>query len=773
MSTSLVSAVVARRPLAAAIGLVLSGSVSMFANAEDAPRQLSKVVTQADATDNTDIKIDKASSPKLTAPLLDTPQTIAVISKEVLAQQGVGTLSAALRNTPGITMQLGENGNTAAGDTFSLRGSSTQTNIFVDGMRDLGAVTRDTFNVEQIEVVKGPAGADTGRGIIAGYVNLVSKAPTLDSYTTASASWNTANNERVTGDTNVALGSHSALRLNVMGQDGQVAGRDYIKNKSWGVAPSFAAGLGTDTRVYVYGMHTQQDNIPDGGVPTIGLQGFYNAAFAAGGANAGVTPAAVDSRGYYGRYDDFEKIRADLFTVRIDHDFGNDVTLHNNSRYGKNRMQRILTGIGYNATTGGLIVTSPDPAAWQVLRTRQGTFQNNEIITNQTNLTAAFKTGVLQHSLSSGVEFIREQQYTPTYTGLGTLPNANLYHPDREDAFTDVYGPRPGGAYSRGSTNTVAAYVFDTVQFTEQWRLNAGVRVERYNTAFDQVQLSTAAAQPSLPVGTPIPTSLSKDGNLLSWRLGLIYKPVANGTFYVSYATAKTPPGSANFTLNSTLNSDGKTLNVNNPNLDPQNSTNIEVGTKWDVLDTRLGITLAVYRSDNDNVIGELDASTNSVTQYGKQRVQGAELNVVGNLTDAWQLTAGVAYTDTEVVEGAATGNNAQGASLRWTPPWSGTLWTSYRLPYGFDIGAGAIYMGKQQRVVDPTVNLSTSNMPYIPSYWVVDAMAGYELSKHAKLQLNVYNLFDKTYIATLNNSGARYVPGAPRQAQLTLSVQF
>ena len=176
-----------------------------------------------------------------------------------------------------MTFLLGENGNTATGDSIFMRGFDTQGSIFIDGIRDLGTVTRDTFNTEQVEIAKGPAGPDYGRGAASGYVNMASKVPTAESFTGGTASYGTASNARITGDINHRFeGSGTALRLNVMGQDGEVDGRDFIERKGWAVAPSIAFGLEGETRSYFYLLHTEQDNVPDGGVTTLGVDGFYN-----------------------------------------------------------------------------------------------------------------------------------------------------------------------------------------------------------------------------------------------------------------------------------------------------------------------------------------------------------------------------------------------------------------------------------------------------------------------------------------------------------------
>jgi catecholate siderophore receptor len=747
--------------LAALAVLALPAAVHAQDAAKDA-RALPEIQVKGQAQTET-FKAEQSASPKLTQPLVDTPQTISIIKKEVLQEQGATSLMEALRNTPGITIQLGENGNTAAGDTFSMRGFSSQSAVFVDGMRDLGAVTRDVFNLDQVEVVKGPAGADIGRGATTGYINLISKLPMLEDIIGATVSWNTADNKRVTADLNKPLGPNSAFRLNVLAQDGGVFGRDHVENRSLGVAPAFAFGLNTPTRFYLYSQHVRQDNVPDGGVPTIGLPGYFNATAA-----ANVAPR-VNSENWYGLNSDFEKVDADMVTGRIEHDFGKGLTLVNSTRYGKSSMERVLTGVGAVAVVGA------NRNDWTVARSRHQNFQKNELLTNQTNLTAKFNTGALEHTLATGVEFIHEKQTNTTYGGLGTVAargidpvnTADLYDPNPSDALTG-YNPQPNGAFTSGRTNTAAAYVFDTVKLNEQWLLNGGVRFEHYNTETNAVAISTATSHPTLPVGTFVPSNLKKSDNLTSWKVGAVYKPAHNGSVYVAYATSLKPPGGDNFALSGTAG------NINNPALDAQKTRNIELGTKWDVLNKKLSLTAAVYRTDNENEFAQVDPVSNTFAQFGKRRVQGVELGAVGQITPAWQVIAGIATMDTEIRNGS-TGNNATGAASRWSPDVTATLWTSYKLAGGWTIGGGARYVSEQKRVIDPSLAalLATQNMPTIPSYWVADAMVSYQVNKNMSLQLNLFNLADKFYINTLNNGGTRYTPGAPRSATLTANLSF
>ena len=728
----------------AAIGMPFAAS------AQTAEKTMSEVKVEASA--DVPYKADKVSSPKLTQPLVDTPQTISVIKKEVIQEQGASSIIEALRNTPGITMQLGENGNTSAGDTFQMRGFSTQSSVFIDGIRDLGAVTRDTFNIEQIEISKGPAGADIGRGAASGYINLVSKLPNRENATSATVSYNSGETKRVTGDLNRTIGDNAAFRINVMAQDGGQMGRKVIDNESKGIAPSIAFGLGTPTRVYLFSQHVRQDNTPDGGIPSVGVPGFYNAS-----ASLRTAPR-VSRENYYGLASDYEKVDADMGTIKIEHELGPKTTLTNTTRYGKSKMDRILTGINTLTAAGA-------QNTWTVSRSRQSLLQENEILGNTTNVVTEVQAGNVKHTISTGLEVLSEEQFSPTRSGLGTVSAANLYAPNPNDALT-AFAPVLTGAYTQGKTRTAAAYFFDTIELSPQWQVNGGVRYEHYNTTTNSVALSTATSNPTLPVGTLVPSRVEASDELASFKAGVLYKPVSTASIYAAFSNSKTPPGSANFSLSATAG------NINNPNMDPQKTTNIEIGTKWDILREKLSLTAALYRTDNKNEISLLDTATNTYSQLGKRRVEGLELGAVGQITDKWNITAGIATMDASIKEGT-TGNNAAGAATRWSPDLSATLWTTYKFNDALTVGGGARYMSKQKRVIDPSVDVSLQNVPSIPSYAVADAMLSYRVNKNVSLQLNVYNLFDKFYINTLNNSGARLGLGVERSAQLSANILF
>ena len=717
-------------------------------------------------------KVDQLSSAKSTESLLNTPKTVTVINKELIEQQGATSLMEALRNTPGITLQLGENGNTSSGDAFQMRGFSTQNSTLVDGIRDLGAVTRDVFNLEQVEVVKGVAGSEIGRGASSGYVNLVSKLPEKNNEKSIGLSVNTASLKRVTADLNQDLGDGMAARLNAMWQDGGVEGRDVLERNGYAIAPAFAFGLDTDTRFYLYSQHVHQENIPDGGIPTIGMEGFVSIPADAtkpadvAAANAANKAPAVNRENYYGSVNDLEEVDAHMATLKIEHDFNEQLSVQNLTRVGQTDMVRSLTGI-----SGVTVVNPADRSTWTVARSRQGVDQTNKILANQTSLKFAFNTGGISHDLVAGLELSKEEQENLTLatarrgTLTPTVPPANLYRPNPNDPLPALVGT---GAYSRGETDTTAVYLFDTVKFNEQFQLNAGVRSDRYTTKTDALTVTTN--QTTLAV-TEAKTDLKKSDTLISWNLGAVFKPTSNSSLYASYAKSLTPPGSANFTLSAT------TTNANSPNVDPQETHNYEIGSKWDVLDGKLALTAALYRTDNENQLTQNPAD-GLYSQEGKIRVEGIELSAVGKLSPVWDISAGLTTMDAKQLnqrsKNATTGVVTVTDGVRWTPDFAATVWSTYSLG-AIKVGGGVRHTAEQKRQVSQAAGqpVAAVSMASIPAHTVIDAMASYQVNPQASVALNVYNLADEVYLSTLNNGGNRIVLGQPRSATLSLNYKF
>ncbi|HNC85920.1 MAG TPA: TonB-dependent receptor [Agitococcus sp.] len=753
--------------------VAMAGSLAIPAHAQDAP-VLKEVNVQA-AVD-VPYKTEKSASNKLTQALVDIPKTVQVLKKEMLKEQGASSLMEALRNTAGITMQLGENGNTAAGDTFQMRGFSTNTSTFVDGVRDLGAVTRDVFNLEQVEVVKGAGGSEVGRGASAGYINLISKLPTLEQANDIALTLGTADKKRLTVDSNNVIDDSTALRLNVMVQEANAEERNQVSNRQVAIAPSLAFGLDSPTKVYLYSQHIRQDNVPDGGVPTIGMEGFYNS-------NATIKAGAKVSRdSFYGSQQDYEKISADMLTAKVEHQLSKNTTIRNISRYGQTHVDRVLTGVNtlsVNASTKAI----------EVALNRQRIDQTNEIWANQTNLNTALSTGFIKHDLVLGLELLKESQLTLGSTSGSTSTTTvvvngqtlpvysvvqNVYSPN---AYQNLLVPYLTGADTDGETTTAALYVFDTLTLTDSLKFSLGLRADRYKTETSTGTMVTGGSGGNLAtysaqgykVGDVVISHLEDDDTLLSWNAGLVFKPAANGSIYIAFADAQTPPAGANFVLSATAG------NQANAALDPQRTTTAELGTKWELLNKRLNLSAAVYRTENDKQ-ASVDAVTGVANQEGKTHVDGIELAAVGQLTNFWQLTMSVGFMDSEQLgqssKSSSTGVISTSDGVRWTPDVTASVWTSYTLEK-FTFGGGARYVGEQKRVVTTNTNLATENMPVIPAYTVVDMMAAYKVSKNTNLRLNVYNVLDEEYINTLNNSGARATLGVPISAAISAEFSF
>jgi catecholate siderophore receptor len=683
------------------------------------------------------------ASPKYAGTVRDTPQTIEIIPRAAMEQQGVTTLSEALRNVPGITLQAGEGGgaSSTAGDMFNMRGFNAANSLFVDGVRDDGLVSRDVFNLEQVEVFMGPTGSDVGRGTAAGYVNLQTKTPHLESAAAGTLSYGTADQRRITADVNHAIPfrqdgswlSKSAVRANALWQGSGVPGRDVVELESRAFAPSVALGLETSTRVTASAQIVRQDNQPDYGIP------------GAAWLDEPLTPttvratAPVDQSNYYGsRGYDYDHAAQTSGVVRVEHDLTSRITIRNQTRYNEAHREAVITSIGNPAAF--------NPATNLVTLSRQGNERRNTILSNQTSLTDRFATGRLQHAASAGVEYTSETQFAPTLGGVGTRAAVDIFNPNPDDPVAG-YDVVRTGASTRGRTSTIALYAFDTIELGARWQLNGGFRWEHYDTRYRAVDIAGVAT-----------TDERAADELISGKAGLVFKVTRRGNLYVSYGRTVTPPGTANFTLSAQDN------NQNNPDVKPQESTNLEAGSKWDLIQGRLLLTGAVFHTVNKNVIFTVDATAVPplYNQDDGQRVNGVTIGANGSLLAQWQVMANVSYLDT-ALESQNPVND--GNRLTLTPKLSGGIWTTYRLPRRITLGGGL-------RFTD-AVFINAANTIKSPGYRLVDLLAEYEVNQHLSLRLNVYNLTNEEYIRSLNNNGGRYNPGNPRSGLVASVFKF
>jgi catecholate siderophore receptor len=350
----------------------------------------------------------------------------------------------------------------------------------------------------------------------------------------------------------------------------------------------------------------------------------------------------------------------------------------------------------------------------------------------------------------AGLDLSNEKQVNYGRNGAGTLPLTNFYHPDTSLQAIGLNLVR-NGARTQGETTTESGYLLDTIRLGEKWLFGVSARVDHFDTAYDALPAVGAATAP---------VHLELTDSLVSGKASLLYKPTDYASVYALWANSRQPPGSS-LTLSAGANS------ASNPIFAPQVSINTEVGAKLELLNRRLGLNAALFRTVVKNEI-EQDPVDLKYYQTGRKRVQGVELSAVGEITREWSLSAGYSWMDTSIEAGrllAANGANA----LTYTPKAAFTGWTTYAFPFGLKIGGGVRYAGRLLRGTDGAVGTPA----YTEDYWVADAMASYAVNRNVDLRLNVYNLGDKRYVASINKSGYRYTPGAPRWASVTANVRF
>lgn len=653
------------------------------------------------------------ASPKFTQPLLDTPRTVSIIPDEVFLAQGATTLRDVLRNTPGITFQAGEGG-AAPGDVFSMRGFSSGNDVLLDGVREVGAYTRDAFNLEQVEVVKGPSGAIAGRGGTGGAVNLVTKTPKPEMFTRATVGGGTAGYSRATVDSNVQLDSieGAAVRLTAMYNSSGVVGRDLAHNSGWGFAPSVSFGIGKPSRFTLAYQHLAQDNVPDYGLPW--------AAFEAN--------PRVDQSNYYGLDGyDYEKIDSDVATATFERDLREGWTLRNISRWADNHRDSAIT--------------SPRPPNRQLQQRRMDQGQ----LTNQTSISGSFLTASVKHDFVGGVEVGRETALIRRQAQTTNQPPISLDSPDPSQS---PFGPMPvnNGNPEDTTLSLAGIYAFDTMQLGSRWEVTAGLRWDSVEVDYELTNVATGAK-----------TSLGRDDRMLSWNSGIVFKPRKNASVYASYATSFNPTvdaGAGGASLSETPTA------VNNVNLAPEQSRNLEIGAKWEAAGDRIVASAALFRTEKTNARTR-GLTTDPFVLDGEQRVDGFELGLVGHITDHLSVLTSYAHLDSEFV--ASANPLEQGAALAFVPENSLNVWTEGRLPRGFSLGAGVQYMDSVFR--------NATNTAEVPSYWLVNAMAAYEVNRALTLRMNVNNLADEMYVDRVG--GGHYIPGAGRSVVVSAEVGF
>lgn len=654
------------------------------------------------------------SAMKIEAPLRDIPQTVNVIPEQLLRDQAVLSMEDAMKSVPGVGLSHGD----GQRDQVTLRGFSAIADQFVDGFRDDALYFRDMSNVERIEVLKGPAAVLYGRGSSGGLINRITKRPGIDSSEVALrvGSHNRRRGEvdiaRRLGDTGLALRVTGAVERADSYRDQQFLERDAI-------APSLLVPLGAATSLLLQAEHLSDRRVTDFGIPS--YQG---------------RPVAVPEYTYYGaanaRDVDFSQAEVTAGGFTLEHRFSERVALRNAFRK-----------YDYTLSRNNTLVGAVDEAARTASLNRTNLRREEDGWFNQTEMTQTAALAGMTHRLLYGVEFGRQDkdQVNRSQSNVATVALFNPVLPVLPLALTVA-----PGTDNRGIFTTRGAYVQDLVELSPTWKALAGVRYDR----FEQETRERRAGQ----------ANLHRVDADWSPRAGLVWQPDAMQSYYVSFSRSF-QPSAENFPLA-----------ANNAQIAPEETTNREVGGKFDFLDGALSASAALFRLERTN-IKYTDPVTNLLVPIGTQRSDGLELTLAGRLAQGWQLWSGYSYLDAKVTSSPALDSSdnvlkrvpVQGKRATLTPRHSANLWVAGSFGPALRAGLGFVAVGR--RFANP------GNTVALPGYATVDAMVGYRIAA-LDLQLNLSNLLDRGHIVSGHGSAPNLnMPGAPRAARLTARYRF
>lgn len=716
----------ARLPLALAACLVLGAHchVALAAAEADAVADASPEAADrgsAETLDKIEVKgiakgyaADRSvTATKTDTPLVNVPQSISVVTQDVMRDQAMLNMGDVVRYIPGFGMAQGE-GNR---DAPILRGTASTADFFVDGVRDDVQYFRDLYNVERVEGLKGPNAMIFGRGGSGGLINRVTKQADWNDVGEVSLMLGSWSNRRATADFGRAISDSAAFRITGVYENSD-SYRDGVSIERYGVNPTFAFRAGDSTRITLGYEHFKDDRTADRGIPSLGGR-----------------PLETDPATFFGDPDQsptWAKVNA--FSALIEHDFGNGALLRNRTRYADydKFYQNVFPG-AVNPANATVAIS-----AYNNLTTRQN-------LINQTDLTFSVDTGSVTHRFLTGIELA--DQDTDNFRETGYFPAATAGGAERTSVSVPLSNPRTNlplvfrqaatDADNASTAKTAAIYVQDQIEFSPQWQAIVGVRYDNFKVDFHNNRNNS---------------DIDSSDGLVSPRAGLIYKPAEPVSLYASYSIAYVPRAGEQLA----------SLSPTNAAFDPEKFKNFEVGAKWDFTPA-LSATAAVYRLDRSNVVVPDPADpTRSILVKG-QRMKGVELGLAGQITDNWRVIGGYAWQDGEVLQNQSATVRA-GATLAQVPSNTFSLWNRYDFSSRWGAGLGALYRSP--------IYASTDNLVELPGFARFDGAVFFRLSENIDTQLNIENLFDRKYYASAHSNN-NITPGSPRAFRFSLNARF
>ncbi len=751
----------------------------------------------------------------------DTPQAISVIDAAQLKAQGVNSLEGALRNVPGITIAIGEGG-TLSGDQFKIRGFDAKDDVYIDGLRDFGAYTRDSFNYEEVQVLKGPSGAMFGRGTTGGAINTLSKRPRLEDFTSFDAYAGAGDYRRALADINHRLGKTTAARLTLMGTDTGVVDRDHIYNRRWGAALTVATGVGTDTTAQASYLHQHSRGRPDYGIIIVQKPGDIVALPAS---EYGV---GVERSTFTGYLNDVDRNDADILTVRLSHRVNDKVSLTSDTRYGvySRYFQYSTLDQCAAACTAALFDGNPATEA-NGGNGGQGPYDMDAWgLQNITTARIDYDLGRLKNQLIVGVDLSRQENdktifayalpvgfatrpaiprplvdpnpnFPAGYAVFRAIPGQNISCAGALNCTTVVNGITVstntlGTATQKSSGKSTDAGVFltDRLWFSDTLSIIGSYRVDRYTA-----ELASLAFNNTTSTIKVAPT-------LKSPRVSVVFEPARAQTYYVSWGRSQTPQGTS-------IVGAGAALAVTTKDLAPEDSEIWEAGAKVAVPGTRLSATASLFDIKKDNALQTDPATGFLQAQSGeRQEVKGIELGLTGRLNPDWTVTAGYTHLDARIKESYANctvaaanaagvpaaiicpvnvtaaipvaNQVAVGRQVTFVPRDSASLFTTYDFSdwiEGLSVGGDVIYQSvtpvayaaRSVSFADRT-SQTALRISQTPQNVTLDAFVAYKAGRY-RVSINGYNLADRlNYTQVFSN---RAVPAAGRTIILSIGATF
>ena len=748
----------------------------------------------SESVDVTSALPNAVSMNKFTESLLDTAQTVEVIPNFVLQDQQNRTLMDAIRNVPGISLAAGESG--AQGDSMTIRGFTARNDIFLDGIRDFGSYYRDSFNYDQVEVLEGPAGVQFGRGSTGGVINEESKVPAAGKFVNVNTQVGTDLTRRITIDVNEPLTdtpNGPAFRMNAMADEGGVAGRPYDENRRFGIAPSIGLGFNKPTRLTLSYFHFTESDTPDYGLPWF-MNGLAH---------------GVNRHAYFGFPDtNFLRTNDDILTLRANHTFADNIDVHTIARWANYPRDtqitepQICSNVSVSTPVGGWVSALPTSALNTAITcpytlatpASQVTVNRNQIqvksvegdLWDQTEVTIPFKVHGVRNDLVGGVEGGREIsnpiRYSYTENKINSVTPTNLANPTPQDVFS-------GTGYISSITHTksdsVGVYFLDTMKFSHWVELSGGVRWDYFDTLYNLYAPTTSVAGAAVTAAIPYTSQTVEQP---SYRAAIVFKPNSHGSVYFDYGTSFNP------------SAESLSLSVSTSILPPEENESYEAGAKYSLLNDRLKVEGAWFRTEQDNARETDPTNSNNIVLSGNQLVKGMQASAVGRLGAGTDLVLGYAYLDSSVIASKFFPTSV-GYQLANVPKQTFNFFLTHNLLARINAGLGGNYVAARTAsstvpyvptsygpaatfaagsapcatAAAPTVTtcyqvLSTA-MKQVPGYWVFNAMVKRPVTDHLEFQANVYNLLNRFFIDQPHPS--HLIPAAGLSAVVGVNFKF